>query len=54
MTRKDTIALRLMYLRERAACRLRLHDWRYFVDGFVGRSCTRCHAVQYDLPGVGR
>lgn len=34
-------------------CVLTGHEWRYFIDGFVGRSCRYCPKVQYDLPMVG-
>ena len=37
-----------------AACRVGIHDWRYFIDGDVCRACVQCHAVQYGLPGVGQ
>ena len=36
------------------ACWLRLHRWRYFVDGHVCRACARCRRIEYDLPSVGQ
>jgi len=32
-----------------ARCRLGLHDWHYFIDGDICRSCRRCRTQQFDL-----
>lgn len=30
-------------------CRLGLHQWGYFIDGYLCRACPVCEKVQYDL-----
>lgn len=44
----------LNWLLSKVRCKTGLHPWGYFIDGSVGRACTRpaCPAVQYDLPSA--